>query len=427
MWSKSGQKNKQLKNPTRFNDFSIDYPEGRSPRIRFRDPKSGKFLNNIRISVYELNKLLSSPLNRIETESDCELIASLGVREGIREKLCSKERKKGKKIEAIRLRDFVLQYWDYENSPYLKKERELQGREKSPNYCKKHIGSYNTHCDSILGDIRIDEFTPRLMEDIQLSMKESGKANKTIQQATDTIRIPLKEAYREGLIKDNVADRISFKGSSNPRERGILTDDESKRLIEHLRDTTRPLTWDRWRYLAFSIGYYTAMREGEILALKAEDLDTANNIINVNHSYQSDEKRLKCPKNGEKRYTMPIPPELMKELAEHSKLNEGGFIFSGQHDRTKPINGKSITKTLYTALKAIGITDEERRKRNLVFHSITRHYVATKLIDEGVSIETVQKALGHKTIAMTKHYSNHETEEGKKKFIEATKGKIQYI
>lgn len=425
MWSKSGQ-NKTLKNPAKFKDFSIDYPEGRSPRVRFRDPKSGKILNNIKISIFELNKLLSSPLNRIETESDCELIASLGIREGIREKLCSKERKKGEKIESIRLKDFVLQYWDYENSPYLKKERELRGKEKSPDYCKKHIGSYITHCDSILGDIRIDEFTPRLMEDIQLSMKESGKANKTIQQATDTIRIPLKEAYREGIIKDNVADRISFKCSSNPKERGILTEDESKRLLKHLRDTTLPLTWDRWRYLAFSIGYYTGMREGEILALKAEDLDTTNNIINVNHSYQFDEKRLKCPKNGDKRYTMPIPPELMKELVEHASLNEGGFIFFGQHDRNKPINGKSVTKTLYTALKAIGITDEERRKRNIVFHSI-RHYVATKLIDEGLSLENVEKALGHKTIAMTKHYSNHETEEGKKKFIEATKGKIQYI
>lgn len=426
MWSKSGQNIKQLKNPKKFNDFKIDYPEGRSPRVRFRDPKSGKFINNVKISVFELNKLLSSPLNRIETESDCELIASLSVREGLRDKLISKERKKGEKIQIIRLKDFILQYWDYENSKYLKTERELGGREKSPDYCKKHIGSYLTHCDPILGDMRIDEFTPRLMEEIQLSMKEGGKANKTILQATETIRLPLREAYNDGIIKDNIADRISFKCSSNAKKRDILTDDEAERLIKYLRESTKPLTWERWRYLTVSIGYYTGMREGEILALKAEDLDTVNNVINVNHSYQFDEKRLKCPKNGETRYTIPLPSQLMEEIVEHSKLNEGGFIFFGQHDKTKPINGKAMPKMFYTALNAIGITEEERRKRNIVFHSL-RHGTGTKLYDEGLSLETVGKALGHKTLTMTKHYSDHETEEGKKKLIEATKGKIKYI
>lgn len=421
MWSKSGQINNY-----KFKDFKIDYPRGRAPRVRFRDPKSGKLLNDIRISVVELNKLLSSPLERIETESDCEVIATLSVREGVREKLCSKERRKGEKIKSPLLKDFVLLYWDYDNSPYLKKERELRGKEKSPDYCRKHIGSYNTHCASIIGDIRIDEFSPRIMEEIQLSMKEKGTANKTIQQATDTIRLPLKEAYKEGIIKENIADRLYFKCALKTKKRGILTTDETEKLLKYLKESTQPRTWERWKYLVIAIAYHTGMREGEILALKVEDLDITNNIINVNHSYQFDEKILKSPKNGEKRYTIPIPTPLMEEIIEQAKLNEGGFIFFGQHDKRKPINGKSVPKAFYTALEDIGISPEERKERNIVFHSL-RHETGTKLCDEGLSIDVVAKALGHKTLSMTKHYSNHETEEGKRNLIEATKGKIKYI
>ena len=58
---KKWSKNHQLK-ARKINDYYIDYPKNRSPRVRFRDPKTGKFLNNIRISIYELNSLLSSPI-----------------------------------------------------------------------------------------------------------------------------------------------------------------------------------------------------------------------------------------------------------------------------------------------------------------------------------------------------------------------------
>lgn len=417
----------ELEKISEFSEFFIEYPKNgkRYPIVHYRDPKRRIYRDNGRISVNSLNKLLKNPLPTIRDYSQCNLIAHLGINEGIRDKLCSRE--KEEKLTVVLLKDFILSYWDYDNSTYLKKERELRGKEKTRDYCVKHVRAFNKHCLPLLREnLRLDEFTLPLMEKIQISMKEQGKANRTINETTEALKIPLKEAFKEGLIKDNIGDKIQYLRKSVTKERGILTEDEAKKLLTYLKESTTPKTWGRWRYLFVAIGYYTGMREGEILALKAEDLDSVNNVIDVRHSYKSEEKRLKCPKNGKTRESFPIPSQLMDEILEHAALNEGGFIFPSQKSKDLPINGKSIVKTFRTMLKAIGISDKEREERGLVFHSL-RHGVATMLMDKGVDKEMVMKGLGHLTPSMTEHYSDHKTEEGRKRFIEATSGVIEYI
>ena len=64
---------------------------------------------------------------------------------------------------------------------------------------------------------------------------------------------------------------------------------------------------------------------------------------------------------------------------------------------------------LCDALEKIGISEPERRERNIVFHSL-RHFCATTL-SQRADLKMVQAILGHKTEIMSKHYSDHETQE----------------
>lgn len=212
---------------------------------------------------------------------------------------------------------------------------------------------------------------------------------------------------------------------NNTKERGILTEEEGEKLLKHLKDTTIPNTFDRWKYLVCAIGYYTGMRIGEIEALQEEDLDRERNIIHVNHSW-STVAGLKTTKNGKTRKTFPISLILMNEIAEYSKMNKNNpFVFSAKKSNDKPLSRNDIGEAFNKALNAIGISEEERKRRVIVFHSL-RHGFVSNALASGVSFDIVEKGAGHLTKAMTEHYT-HETEKAQEKFIEATKQAIKYV
>ena len=79
-----------------------------------------------------------------------------------------------------------------------------------------------------------------------------------------------------------------------------------------------------------------------------------------------------------------------------------GYVFS-LDGGTTPIK-EGIRRILYRAMGRLGISKEERKAHNVVFHS-WRYYWNTKLIEAGMSIESVQAITGHKTQQMTEHYS----------------------
>ena len=62
------------------------------------------------------------------------------------------------------------------------------------------------------------------------------------------------------------------------------------------------------------------------------------------------------------------------------------------------------------ALKNIGISYEEKLKRNLSFHA-WRHFLNTLLLTSNVGLSKVQKVTGHKSLKMTDHYTHFDTKQ----------------
>ena len=170
--------------------------------------------------------------------------------------------------------------------------------------------------------------------------------------------------------------------------------------------------WSDIRVKAASmLSVCSGMRIGEILALRKCDID--EKYIYVNHSWGA-MFGLTAPKNGFTR-KIPLYPEIKEILTELINSNpheefyktDNAYIFWGISN-LRPASDDLIRKGFYKALTTIGISEEERRKRNIVFHS-WRHYHATELTSR-CSEHSAQVVLGHLTPLMTKHYSNHRTD-----------------
>jgi hypothetical protein len=66
---------------------------------------------------------------------------------------------------------------------------------------------------------------------------------------------------------------------------------------------------------------------------------------------------------------------------------------------------KSIYKRFCTALEKIGINNDDRKLRNISFHSY-RHGVNTNLLQANIPPETVRLISGHSGTQMTAHYAH---------------------
>ena len=105
---------------------------------------------------------------------------------------------------------------------------------------------------------------------------------------------------------------------------------------------------------------------------------------------------------------VPIPKmtsRYLHELIAISPYQEPEDLVWWGRDRRTPLQHRQIEDHLYHAMQNVGITSEERGKRNISFHS-WRHWCNTILRLRGVDDRKVRMVTGHKTAAMTNNYSH---------------------
>jgi integrase len=88
----------------------------------------------------------------------------------------------------------------------------------------------------------------------------------------------------------------------------------------------------------------------------------------------------------------------------------------------KPIGRDAVIKSFFKALETIGIDGEERKRRNLTFHS-WRHFFNTYLLTANVTDAKVMAITGHVTEKMKKHYTHFDTT----KFTEVTEAQKKLL
>ena len=141
------------------------------------------------------------------------------------------------------------------------------------------------------------------------------------------------------------------------------------------------------------------------------DVDDAGDMIHVRHSWSEIDK-LKSIKNTDTR-NIPVDHLTAVQLMNQARLNpefsEMSYVFYAPHNPKEPFSPSYYADVFYKALEQIGVSDEERKDRNMFFYSL-RHFCAT-ILAQRADMKTVQSIMGHRTEKMSEHYSDHESQE----------------
>jgi integrase len=164
----------------------------------------------------------------------------------------------------------------------------------------------------------------------------------------------------------------------------------------------------------------TGMRMGEVQALQNRDYNQT--YIAIERSWDR-KYGLKKPKWNSQRM-VPIPSKTSTCLAkviDMSPFNDpGDFVFFGS-TRDLPLSNEAILRTLYKAFKQIGISPEDRRERNITFHS-WRHFYNSMMRGK-VHDSKLRRLTGHRTDQMTEHYTHFQLED----FMDVVEIQEQYF
>jgi len=283
--------------------------------------------------------------------------------------------------------------WWTPDCEYVRAEA-LRGRKLTEQYIntnKRLMDLYilPTFKSSVLAEItsaRIETWQRYLIEKKKLSPKSANNI-------LSIFSVILEEARRQGHLQANPAREVRSL-ANNSKQRGILSFEEARDLLTNLSYWDNPVA-----YTASLLAACTGMRSGEIRALRPCDL--RDGYIHVEHSVDL-KGALKCTKTGDTR-DLPLPRSLMEalgNLAMHAGKQGRIFSVAGV-----PMGSYAIRDSLYRALAAKGIKEEEREKRNITFHS-WRHFLNSQLLANGVNEAKTRKITGHSTAAMTEHYAH---------------------
>ena len=307
--------------------------------------------------------------------------------------------------KPIFLIETLSNFWDFENSEYVKK-RIARGYDIKQRNCKEKLGIVKRYWAKYFdADRTVQSLTSRELDDFLMYLRTEKKLSAdTVNKTMTAGNMAFEFLIKEGLITSNPLSSVErFK--VNAKKRGIPTETEMKKLME--------LNWD-WtdsvNKLAFKVAALFGLRAGEISGLQVCDIDANADLLYIRHSW-NDTDKLKDTKNGDDRI-IPIEHGVALELLMNARrkpdYSDTSFVFWSPKVAGQPMWPSSFEDDFYLAMQKIGISEEQRKERNIVFHSL-RHYCATQ-IAQRASLEIAMKILGHRTEEMTRLYSEHETQ-----------------
>ncbi len=202
------------------------------------------------------------------------------------------------------------------------------------------------------------------------SVKERGHT--AANRALASIRACLSEAWRQGLLLDNVARRVRPLPEAPPRSR-VLNDEELGRLVDAIDAITDPFV-----QVGFILLLETGSRQSEVLRAKWEDFD----LTDLDNALW----RVPRPKSGE-----PVVKPLTRTTAEtvNSLPRESRYVIAGR----KPDRPRAdLKRPWYRLLSEAGL-------EGLRLHDLRRTFGLA--VAKKAGLHLASKLLGHTTIRVT--------------------------
>lgn len=307
--------------------------------------------------------------------------------------------------------EWAKDFWDADKSAYLKDRKKR--RALTENYFYKGGKVTNKNLLPYFGEMKLDQITGDVIEGWLDFMIGEGYKNTSCNSYYSTLQTMIKYAAKKGVIaRDPFLDVEKLLNDADKRI--IYTQDEFKALF--VENWKKVWNNDLLVCLANKLAALTGLRCSEILGLRGE-------YVFEDHIYicaQYDKFGYR-PTKTKTEDNIPLAGDVISDLKKLMTVNGNGFVFSINGGET-PVTEKHIYNGLRKALVNIGISEEERTRRNLDVHA-WRHFCNTELLKAGLSVPQVQAVTRHKSARMTEYYAHFNPTE----FTRATEVQIDLL
>lgn len=240
-----------------------------------------------------------------------------------------------------------------------------------------------------LGHLLLADVTPALIAEsrdellsettVRGALRSSSTVNRYLAALSKAISVAVTEW---GWLDDSPMRKVS-KPSEAPGRNRFLSLPEKDRLLEACKASANP-----YLYPLVSLALLTAMRYGELVGLRWDDIDFERNSLTLHET-----------KNGDRRVVPLIPAAatILKQLPNYAS-SPTALVFKSERLNSRK-GTVSIRNAFEKALKAAEID-------GFRFHDL-RHTAASYLAMSGATQGELMAILGHRSPHMTRRYAHY--------------------
>lgn len=272
---------------------------------------------------------------------------------------------------------------------------------------KINRSKYNNHIRPVLGKIKVQKIEKRAVVKLQQDLSKKLSASMT-NGVIVLLKTVLNAAVDDEILMKNPAASVKpLRKDDRPKAsetiHRALTREEQQAFMQEAKT--------EWLYEFFCFSLCTGMRLNEITALKWQDIDYINNVIRVNKTVSWKEGggiEETLPKSDTSNRDIPMNDTIKKIL--QMQKTKMSMVYGEIHARKMDSNifiGSNGAKAIAssTVSSAIDNVLKRLRQQDIEIERFTHHAFrdtfATRYIEEGGNMQTLQKILGHSSLAMT--------------------------
>lgn len=282
-------------------------------------------------------------------------------------------------------------------------------------------------------------------------LREHGFRPNTMETIRSLLHPVFTLAVRNNLIRTNPSDGVLAdikKGNQWERpKKHALTEAQQTAFMQFVANSARYRQWGP----LFIVMLGTGCRVGEVIGLRWEDCDFAEETISINHSllYRQKEPGGACeflvstpkteagirviPMAAEVKRALECERELQAEVGVSDIVIDGysNFIFTGQtggilspHTVNRAIER---IRTAYNNMET-ELANQEQREPQLLPHfsaHTLRHTFCTRFCEHETNLKVIQEIMGHASITTTMDVYNEATLEQKIASFKRLEGKFK--
>ena len=254
---------------------------------------------------------------------------------------------------------------------------EHSARNKAPKSHRRDK-SLRDHLVGHFGDLTLAEITPSQVSEYKTKRRGEGASPRTLNYELALMSHAFNLAIKEWeWVKENPVAKVSKEKVNNLIERW-LTLEEQKNLL-----ASSP----KWLQEIILLAVNTGLRQSEILDLKWPLVDLSRKTITI------------LEQKNQGKDTLPLNEGALEVLRKRLQVRRGETEYVFHTRNATRITPKNLQQAFHTARKKAGI-------EKLRFHDL-RHTFATRLVQAGVDLYTVQKLGRWKNISMIMRYAHH--------------------